>query len=289
MAKPIPVQRREFLNSFVNPYIKEIGNPNTTVPALDTPPGQPEFNRGFEISMKGDTDKIPKIGIKDIDEAVQYYFDNKLKLNVIQNNTQIIVPVIYGSPERWKSVQEDGFYRDGNGKIQVPLVMYKRETIEQNRELGNKLDANNPHNIMMLKKKFSRRNIYDNFFLLTNQNPQEEWMLAIIPDYVTITYSCILFTDFVEQMNKLVEAINFASNSYWGDPQRFVFKTRIESFSTQTILEENNDRAIKSSFNMILNGYLIPDSINAEIAKTANKFHDFTKVVFNPELTANKF
>ena len=31
------------------------------------------------------------------------------------------VPVLYGSPERWKSVQKDGFYRDKNGKIQAPL------------------------------------------------------------------------------------------------------------------------------------------------------------------------
>jgi len=288
MAKPIPAQRREFLNSFVNPYLSNISTSDTTS-LSEVNPGQPEFNRAFEISMKGDTDKIPTIGIKDIDEAIQFYFDNRLKLNVVQNNTQIVVPVIYGSPERWKSVQGDGFYRDNNGKILVPLVMYKRETIEQNRELGNKLDGNNPHNIMMLRKKFSKRNVYDNFYLLSDQKPQEEWMLAIIPDYVTITYNCVLFTDYVEQMNKLIEGINFASNSYWGDPQRFVFKTRIESFSTQTILEENADRAIKSTFSMILNGYLIPDTINAEIAKMANKFHNFTKVIFNPEVIASKF
>lgn len=288
MAKPTPVQRRQFLNSFVNPYIKEIGNPNITVPE-NTPPGEPEFNRAFEISMKGDPDKVPSIGIKDIDEAIQYYFDNRLKLSVIQNNNKITVPVIYGSPERWKSIQADGFYRDNNGKILVPLIMYKRDTIEQNRELGNKLDGNTVNNVMMLKKKFDRRNIYDNFYVMNNQKPQEEWMLAVIPDYVTITYSCIIFTDYVEQMNKLVEAINFASNAYWGDPQKFQFKTRIDTFTTQTLLEEGNDRAVKSTFNLILNGYLIPDSINAEIAKMANKFHNFTKVIFSPELVTHSF
>jgi len=288
MAKPTPVQRRDFLDSFVNPFLTEIGNPNGIGGVDTTNPGQPEFNRAFEISMKGDTDKIPKIGIKDIDEAIQFYFDNRLKLTVVQNNTQINVPVIYGSPERWKSVQADGFYRDGNGKILVPLIMYKRDTIEQNRELGNKLDGNVVNNVVMLKKKFSRRNIYDNFYLLSNQKPEEEWMLAIVPDYVTITYSCVIFTDFVEQMNKLVEGINFASNSYWGDPERFQFKTRIDSFSTQTILEEGADRAVKSSFNMTLNGYLIPDTVNAEIAKMANKFHNFTKVIFNPEIVTGR-
>lgn len=287
MTKPTPLGKREFLNSFVNPYLPEIGNPN--VGAVDTTqPGQPTFNRGFEISMKGDVDKIPRVGIKDIDEAIQYYFDNRLKLTVVQNNTQIAVPVIYGSPERWKSVQTDGFYRDNNGKILVPLIMYKRDTIEQNRTLGNKLDGNAVNNTIMFKKKFSRRNVYDNFYLLADQKPQEEWILAIVPDYVTITYTCVIFTDFVEQMNKLVEAINFASNSYWGDPQKFQFKTSITSFSTQTILEEGTDRAVKSTFSMTINGYLIPDSVNAEIAKSSNKFHNFTKVVFNPEIVTER-
>jgi hypothetical protein len=288
MAKPTPIQRRDFLNSYVDPYLQEIGNPNNIGGVDTTQPGQPSVNRALEISMKGDTDKIPRIGIMDIDEAIQYYFDNRLKLSVVQNNSQIAVPVIYGSPETWKSVQADGFYRDKEGKIMVPLIMYKKETIEQNRDLGNKLDGNVVNNVVMLKKKFSRRNVYDNFYLMTNQKPQEEWMLAIVPDYVTVRYTCTIFTDYVEQMNKLIEAINFASNSYWGDPERFQFKTRVESFNAQINLEAGADRAVKSTFSLILNGYLIPDSVNAEIAKMANKFHNFTKVIFNPELVTTK-
>lgn len=283
MAKPAPIKRRDFLNTYVEPYIKDIGNPNVDLPQQNLP-GTPEFNRGFELSLKGDTDPIPSIGLLDIDETIKFYFENRIKPFVYQNNTRINVPVIYGDPERWKAVQADGFYRDVNGKIQVPLIMYKRDTIEQNRDLGNKLDGNSAHNIMMLKKKFSRRNVYDNFYLLKNQKPIEEWILAIIPDYVTLTYSCIIFTDYIEQMNKLVEAINFASNSYWGDPERFQFKARIDSFTTQTLLESGDDRAVKSTFNILMNGYIIPDSINAELAKTANKIHNFTKVIFSPEL-----
>ena len=43
-------------------------------------------------------------------------------------------------------------------------------------------------------------------------------------DYVTLTYSCIIQTYYVEQLNKIIEAINYASDSYWGNPERFKFK-----------------------------------------------------------------
>ena len=285
MNNPLPPSRREFMTKFVNPYLENPGNPNS-LPV--TGPGQATFNRGFEISMKGDTDNIPKIGIKDIDEAILFHFENVLKLSVVQNNTRLTVPVIYGSPERWKSMQEDGFYRDGNAKIMVPLIMFKRDSMETNRELGNKLDGNNVSNVIMFKKKFDRRNVYDNFYVLSGGKLSEEWIAAIVPDYVTVTYSCTIFTDFVEQMDKLVEAVNFASNSYWGSLDKFQFKTRIESFQTPVNLETGVDRAVKTTFNMIVNGYLIPDSINAQVAQMYNKFHNFTKVIFNPEVVVQK-
>ena len=37
------------------------------------------------------------------------------------------VPVIYGSPERWKSIQKDAYYRDKKGAIMMPIIMFKRE------------------------------------------------------------------------------------------------------------------------------------------------------------------
>jgi hypothetical protein len=246
-------------------------------------PGQPQFNRANEISQLKDTARNISIGIKDIDESIQYYFDNTLKLSVIQNNTRLMVPVIYGSPERWKSIQADGFYRDAQGKIQCPLIIYRRENIQANRELGNKLDGNKVNNLILFKKQFSKRNIYDNFNILTNRTPEIEYVAAFPPDYVTITYNCIVFTNFVEQMDKLIESINFASNTYWGDPSKFQFRTRIDSFSNQIILEQGSDRTIKSTFDMVLNGYIIPDSVNRELASINRTFSN-TQILFGLEV-----
>ena len=279
---PRPENRREFMDKLVTPYDETVGNPNQIF-SKDVKPGQPEFNRAKEVSQKNDTTRNVSVGIKDMDEAIMHYFNNVLKLSVIQNNTRIQVPVIYGSPERWKAVQADGYYRDSAGKVQCPLVIFRRQSIDNNRDLGNKLDGNKVNNLILVKKNFSRRNVYDNFGVLTNRVPETEFAVAFPPDYVTITYNCIVYTNFVEQMDKLIEAINFASNSYWGDPSKFQFKTRIDSYSDQIVLEQGSDRTIKCTFNMILNGYIIPDSVNRELA-SVNKAFSNTQVVFGLEV-----
>jgi hypothetical protein len=240
-------------------------------------------NRGTDYSMKNDTVKDISIGLEDIDNTILYYFENIIKPTVIQNGQRIAVPTIYGSPERWKSVQADGFYRDNNGKLMVPLIMFKRESFDKNRTLGNKLDGNKVHNYQVVGTKFNQRNIYDNFSVLTNRIPSEQYYISSVPDYININYSCIIFTDYIEQNNKVVEAIEFASDSYWGDPNRFKFKVNIDSFTNTTILEQGQDRAAKSTFNIKLFGYIIPDTINKDLATARSKFYTKAQVIFDLE------
>jgi hypothetical protein len=82
---------------------------------------------------------------------------------------------MYGSPERWAAVQKEGFVRDKNGKIQTPLIMFKRDSIEKNRSLGNKMDANNPVHFGVFEKKYSTKNVYDRFSTLNNREPVREF------------------------------------------------------------------------------------------------------------------
>jgi hypothetical protein len=244
-------------------------------------------NRGTDYSLKGDTVKDISIGLEDIDNAVLYYFENVIKPNVIQNGQRLAVPVIYGSPERWKAVQADGFYRDRSGKLMVPIIMFKREGFDKNRTLGNKLDGNTVHNYQVVGTKFNQRNIYDNFSVLNNRIPSNQYYITSVPDYLTVNYSCIVFTDFVEQNNKIVEAIEFSSDSYWGDPNRFKFKANIDSFSTTTLLEQGQDRAAKSTFNIKLFGYIIPDTINKDLSTARSKFYTQAQVIFDIETTGS--
>ena len=98
IQKVRPRNRKEFMDKLVTPYDTKEGNPNEVF-SQPAKLGQPEQNRAYEMSLKGDKDKDFSIGIKDIDEAVMYYFNNVLKLSVVQNNVRVNVPIIYGTPE----------------------------------------------------------------------------------------------------------------------------------------------------------------------------------------------
>lgn len=280
--KPTPKTQREISISQQEPYqqrgpgFQPTGNPNKAE----------GINRGQQLSFKGDDTKPLTLGIQDIDEAIYYYFTEVIKPFVIQNGQRIAVPIVYGNPEKWKMVQKDGYYRDKNGKIMSPLLVFKRDDLTKVRNIGNKLDANNPNLYSSFVKKYSPKNSYDNFSVLNNAVPQKQQYAVVIPDYVTIKYSCVIYTYYVEQMNKIVEAINYASDSYWGDPARFKFRAMIDSFATTIEVNDGQDRAIKSNFDIKLNGYLIPDVIQKDL-NAIKKIPDITKITFTAETTSS--
>ena len=87
-------------------------------------------------------------------------------------------------------------------------------------------------------------------------------------------------------MNKLVEAINFASDSYWGDPERFSFRAMIDSYAQTTELATGSDRTVKTTFTIKLLGHIVPDSINATV-KGMNKFYSKAALNFGFEMVSD--
>jgi len=282
MEKPTPKSQREISISLQQPYEQQgpgfqpTGNPN------------PESltNRGDQTSFRGDNTKPFSIGIQDIDESIMFYFKNIIKPFVIQNGQRIEVPIIYSSPEKWKSFQKDGFYRDQKGKIMYPLIVFKRESIEKDRTIGNKLDANQPVNYGISYKQYTQNNAYDNFAVLNNRKPEKTYYATVIPDYLTIRYSCSIFTYYVEQLNKIVEAIQYASDSYWGDPERFKFIARIDTFNTAVELQDNDERIVRCNFDIQLKGHIIPDVPQKDLT-AIKKFRNKSKIIINTETTTN--
>jgi len=283
MARPlIPIPRSvvEVLQPQIAPYFQDKPDINEgTVFSR---------NRGRDLSFKDNKIKDISVGLEDVDQAIQYYFDNVIRPNVIQNNARVAVPVIYGDAEKWKAVQNDGFYRDPNGRIMAPLIMFKRNTIEKDRTLGNKIDGNKVHNFQVFETRYNQKNQYDNFSVLTNRIPSKQYYVSVVPDYITVTYDCVLFTNFVEQNNKLIEAIEFASDSYWGDFNRWHFRTKIDSFAMSNTVEQGQDRAIKTNFSMTVSGYLVSDTINKEMAN-ADLFYSPAQLIFGLEATTDLY
>ena len=163
---PTPKTQAEIANGLIEPFDTTRGNPNQSQ----------ELNRGNKNSLRDDTSKPFSVGIKDIDESIMYYFDNIIKPTVIQNGERIPVPIIYGSPERWKSVQKDGYYRDKNGRIMSPIIMFKRNSITKNRSLTNKLDANQPNLYTSWMRQYNPKNFYSNFNALNNRDQTKQFV-----------------------------------------------------------------------------------------------------------------
>ena len=279
-----PQNRREFMSKLITPYETKAGQSN--VFSEETKLGQPENNRAKQISLKNDKDKDFYIGMKDLTDAVDYYFKQILRLSVVQNNNRISIPIVYGTPENWLSVQRDGYFRDQQGKLQAPLLMYKRTSVTQNRNLGYKLDGNMVHNVQLFEKSYNPRNNYGNFAVLNSRAPEKEYVVSVTPDYVTVEFECIVWTYFIEQMDKIIEALNFSSRAYWGDPNKFQFYSNIDSFNESVSYDIGEDRAVKSSFTLTLNGYLIPDTVNKKLAN-ADRYYGASQILFGMEVASD--
>ena len=289
--KPVPKSQKEISRSLQDPYVNPEngdtrGNPNEPVNFEQFTKKEQnglDHNRSKELSSKNDTTKPFTVGLQDIDESIMYYFQNVIRPFVIQNSKRIAVPIIYGAPERWKSVQKDGYYKDKRGKIMAPIIMFKRDSLEKDRSVGNKLDGNTPNLYTSWKKLYNPKNSYSNFDALNNRKPTEQFIVNVIPDYVKLTYSCTIQTYYIDQLNKIVESINYASDSYWGDPERFKFKATIDSYATTVELNDGQDRIVKATFTLNMTGHIIPDNIQKQIS-SIKKFNSKSQVIIGVEV-----
>ena len=238
------------------------------------------------MSFKDDKTKQYSIGIQDLDESVFYYFQNVIKPFVYQNGTRRDVPVLYGASERWNQYQKDGPYRDKKGAIMLPIIVIKRNSISKDRTVANKLDANQPNLYGTWSKQFSNKNFYSNFSTLNNRKPVEKFHVVAQPDYVTLEYSCLIQTYYMEQLNKVIEACEYASDSYWGNPERFQFRAFIDQFTTATELTTGQDRLVKGEFTLRLRGYIISDTIQKELNAT-KVYNSKAKVTITTEAVSN--
>lgn len=225
-------------------------------------------------------------GVKlyDVDLAIaEHMIDTVLPTVEIFEEKQKI-PVVYGNPERWKSIRKDGFLRDKKGVIQIPLVMFKRNSVARDDSMSSTMNRNVAYSAV---SRYSKKHRYDRFSAITQSEKPAQFYDIVMPDYVTISYEVIIWTDFTEHMNKIVEAFQYATDEYWGDKNGFKFRTRIDNFDNQTEVGEGTQRIVRTNFTMMVNAYLLPEKFDNE--STHKKTIGPKKVVFGTEtdLTGN--
>ena len=243
------------------------------------------FNRGTKISRNSpavkDDVKNFTVGLMDMDSSILYYFNEVIKPEVEVNKEKVKVPCLYASPERWASMQRYGYLRDKKRQIISPLIVYKRTAMAKNTDIAiDKLDANKPNIFYSFEKKYTQHNRYDKFSVLQNISPGKEFYNVAMPDYVTLTYEFTIFTSYIEQMNQIVEKINYSDGAYWGEPGKMRFRTQIESFSDATEIE--GEKLVKTTFGVTLYGYILPEQYNDQ--NTTQKYLTPKKIIIREDV-----
>ena len=246
------------------------------------PRKQRVLNRGYLYSRSGENIKNPEVTLIDIDSSILFYFENVIQPSIEENGENIKVPIMYASPERWSAIKNKGFLRDKKRQVITPVIVYRRTSVTKDDTVPqDKLDANNPHMFYTFEKKFSQINKYDNFSQQIGLLPQREYYNVMMPDYVSVSYDFIIWTSYIEQMNKIVEKVVYSDGAYWGDPEKMKFRSSIESFEDATEISDN-ERLVRTNFSVTLRGYLLPKG-NFDHRSTTQKFLTPKKVIFGTE------
>lgn len=248
-----------------------------------------DVNRAEQVRRDTDKQKDNTVKLIDIDTAILRQLE-KFQLTVAGTGKQIKIPIYYATPEKWKSIQYDGVIRDYNGQIILPALVFQRTTSAKDEAM---MMFNRYLNYPVMRI-YSEKNRYTPFKALIGQNvPVHEVYDVVMPDHMVFTYNFIVWTEYIEQMNTIIERLNFETEDYWGDLRGLRFRTRIDSFSHTMELQVDQDRLVKTEFDLLVNGYLLPDIIDKFHGRksTTQKWFTPKKVIMGTELvtTPSKF
>ena len=227
------------------------------------------------------------IGLKEIDTAVINHIRNIMKPVVRESNEIIKVPVMYGNEERWKSVRGRGVLRDKNGVVILPVIVIKRTSLTMNPDMPLSFDNDVRGKFISVVRSsngWSKNNRYDRFSVLTGQKPVEEFVKTGMPDFVICSYSIVMMTSFMEQMNDLNTIMVEHLETYWGDQTSYKFLSALSGdISNEVQMESDGERLVRNELTLEIKGYMIPEFTDNICGKTAEASRGYIpkKVVFS--------
>jgi len=217
--------------------------------------------RATQIRRDEDTVKGISITLYDVDFAIKRYIEQTIKPAVVENGRRIPVPVQYGSPEKWTSMQKLAALRDGKTKANFPLIVYTRTGVAKNSDLPklNVLPGNESRQMDHFINRYTEINKYDRFSTLQNRQPKRERYSMVVPNFVNITYELQLYCDFIEQINDINEMFLDHEGKAWGIEYKFM--VRQDSMNLNTSVPSDGDRINTSTIELNVKAGLISKDI----------------------------
>ena len=252
-------------------------NPKRTEGLFD----DPVLNRAEQVRRDDDVIRTVKQTVYDIDYAIKWYIENEIQPQITANKNLVDVPVIFSNGEKWDNVRRLGYIRDEKGMLQSPLIMLKRNSMQE-RDNVRTLDANRPQagNHLIYRSKYNSRNRYeDELFPIPTNDPVESKKIYVVdvPKYVNIEYDMMLWCDFTTQMNDLVDQIMPYGRFAWGNENN-KFATSLGSFSFETVNTVGEDRLVRATIPLTVMGTLLSEQETRK--STIKKMYSVKKVVF---------
>jgi len=244
---------------------------------MSTNPLRENLNRAEQVKVTKQ-DLKQSVSLFDIDYAMMSYLEDTALPTLDDNGKALKIPVIYGNSERWKGAQRDGIFRDNKGRIQLPLMMIRRNSITKDESMP----MLNRHVSYPAVTKYSKDNRYDRFSLMgTSVKPKYELYSITMPQYVEVSYQCMAWTSYTEHLNKVIEQLQFAG-SFWGDKDKFKFKVILSDFEVINEVGEGTERINRIEFSLAVKAYLLPEKFDGE--NTIKKSFSTKRVVMSTEV-----
>ena len=290
----------------------------------DITPGSP--NSMFRANIPEDF-VLPSCGIEDVDRAVFKLFDEQLPLFFESKDKTERIPVIFATGERAFVLRRNKPLTDRHGALILPLVSILRSNLSQEKTAGGfGVGPGNGSQEIFRRKHADSMDIFSetNAEGLLNQrtavtenkhvgpsirgngrnvagaiikndfsSPVTEIISMSNPRYFSATYEITLWTQYLQQMNNVIEAI--VTNYTHGPSKSF----RLESdkgywfvgyvdpslngdlnFDSMTDAE----RIVKYNFSISVNGYIInPEFPGSQT--TVRRTLSAPKISFDTDLT----
>jgi hypothetical protein len=177
--------------------------------------------------------RVPANTLYDIDKALFEFFNTSLNLQVRNQNSVKKVPVIFAGGERFALTKSDRPIRDKSGAIIVPVISIKRTTIDfkpepalafgvdpgefivrrrihkSDRQYQNLINRFGIKNGNYIETRRDTENKLDLQTALDNPLSDNVYETIIMPtpDFITVTYDLTIWTNYVQDMNQIIERL----------------------------------------------------------------------------------
>lgn len=219
------------------------------------------------------------VNLLNIDSVIKYYISEVMQPTVQYSNKLVKVPVIYAAGQRWAQLRKRNYMTTEDGFTTTPYIAYNRTSMQKFQKIFyGRLDVNFPTAYIIKQDQFSIKNPFSKFDMNNNIAPKRDFYLLTLPRYVNIDYRFMVYTDYIQHMNTIIQLFAMHDLSFWHD-KKFRFRVDIGSISNSVQVETQHGRVVKCEFDITVNGYLLPD-IKTAIPQI-QKAHNLTHVKFS--------